>query len=140
MSTATVHRVPAHTAGHVNKKIWLETDRNIAYYSQQGKEAIDRRLQELDEEWDIERVLQVNAASVTLASFVFGTLSSRKWHLLGGIVGGFLLQHAIQGWCPPIPVFRRLGFRTPREIEYERRALLQAREGQDISSGQPSRM
>lgn len=38
MSTATVPRVPAHTARHVNEKIRLETDRNIAYYSQQSME------------------------------------------------------------------------------------------------------
>ena len=39
------------------------------------------------------------------------------------VVSGFLLQHAIQGWCPPLPVFRKLGFRTRAEIEQERYAL-----------------
>lgn len=39
------------------------------------------------------------------------------------VVAGFLLQHALQGWCPPLPVFRRLGFRTQAEIERERYAL-----------------
>ena len=34
-----------------------------------------------------------------------------------------LLQHALQGWCPPLPVFRRWGVRTAREIEEERYAL-----------------
>lgn len=43
-------------------------------------------------------------------------------------VAGFLLQHAIQGWCPPVPVLRRLGFRTQREIDDER-AVLKARRG-----------
>ena len=38
-------------------------------------------------------------------------------------VAGFLLQHAVQGWCPPVPVMRRLGFRTEREIDAERTAL-----------------
>jgi len=38
-------------------------------------------------------------------------------------VTAFLLQHAVQGWCPPLPVLRRLGFRTAREIEVERNAL-----------------
>ena len=36
---------------------------------------------------------------------------------------GFLLQHALQGWCPPVPVFRRLGVRTTAEIDRERYAL-----------------
>ncbi|HET9942578.1 MAG TPA: hypothetical protein VFR05_04515, partial [Terriglobia bacterium] len=34
-----------------------------------------------------------------------------------------LLQHAVQGWCPPVPLFRRLGIRTQREIDEERYAL-----------------
>jgi hypothetical protein len=33
---------------------------------------------------------------------------------------GFLLQHALQGWCPPVPLLRQLGFRTSYEIEEER--------------------
>jgi hypothetical protein len=39
------------------------------------------------------------------------------------MVTGFLLQHAIQGWCPPVPILRRLGFRTADEINRERYAL-----------------
>jgi hypothetical protein len=39
------------------------------------------------------------------------------------VVGSFLLQHAVQGWCPPLPVFRRWGVRTQPEIDYERYAL-----------------
>jgi hypothetical protein len=34
-----------------------------------------------------------------------------------------LLLHAVQGWCPPVPLFRRLGFRTSAEIHQERYAL-----------------
>ncbi|MCA9457611.1 MAG: hypothetical protein KC587_13175, partial [Nitrospira sp.] len=33
------------------------------------------------------------------------------------------LQHAIQGWCPPVPLFRRMGIRTTHEIQQERHAL-----------------
>ena len=35
----------------------------------------------------------------------------------------FFSLHAIQGWCPPVPVLRRLGIRTREEIERERYAL-----------------
>jgi hypothetical protein len=38
-------------------------------------------------------------------------------------VQGFFMQHALSGWCPPLPVLRRLGFRTQYEIEQERYAL-----------------
>src|SRR5690625_7806825 len=36
---------------------------------------------------------------------------------------GFLLQHSMQGWCPPLKLLRRSGCRTAREIETERYAL-----------------
>jgi hypothetical protein len=39
------------------------------------------------------------------------------------LASGFLLQHALQGWCPPVSLFRRLGVRTSAEIEQERYAL-----------------
>ncbi len=89
------------------------------------------RLEQLDHEWDIERVLEANAASVSLAGFVLGATLSRKFLALPAVVSGFLLQHAIQGWCPPVPFFRRRGFRTAREIEEERIALKALREDFD---------
>jgi hypothetical protein len=52
-----------------------------------------------------------------------GLLGRSRWFLLPAAASGFLLQHAVQGWCPPIPVLRRLGFRTSFEIDQERQAL-----------------
>lgn len=51
----------------------------------------------------------------------------RRWLLLSGTVCGFLLQHALQGWCPPLPAIRALGVRTKEEIDSERYALKVAR-------------
>jgi len=50
-------------------------------------------------------------------------LVDRRFALVPLVVGGFLLQHALQGWCPPLPIFRRYGVRTQTEIDYERYAL-----------------
>jgi hypothetical protein len=47
----------------------------------------------------------------------------RRFLLLPAAVITFFAQHALQGWCPPIPVFRRRGVRTRREIERERYAI-----------------
>ena len=47
----------------------------------------------------------------------------RRLLVLPGLVAAFLLQHALQGWCPPVPLFRHLGFRTAAEIDEERCAL-----------------
>jgi hypothetical protein len=80
-------------------------------------------LAELDHEWDIERTLEANAATASLIGLTLGATVDKRWFLFPGVVAAFLLQHAVQGWCPPLPVFRRLGFRTQPEIEYERYAL-----------------
>jgi hypothetical protein len=52
-----------------------------------------------------------------------GILGNRKFLLFPAVIGGFLMQHAIQGWCPPLPIFRRLGIRSMEEINRERYAL-----------------
>jgi hypothetical protein len=93
----------------------------------QGPLAITRRLSELEREWDVERVLEVNASTLAGAGVVLGAVRGRRWLVLPVTVMGFLLQHGIQGWCPPLAVFRRLGVRTRSEIEAERMALLAAR-------------
>jgi hypothetical protein len=43
--------------------------------------------------------------------------------MIPGVIAAFLLQHAVQGWCPPLPLLRRLGLRTETEINRERCAL-----------------
>ncbi len=118
----TVNRVPLNTVERINRAIARETERRVQYFRAHPEE-IPARLRELDEEWDIERTLEANAASVTLVAVLLGILVSRKWLLFPAAVAGFLLQHALQGWCPPLPLFRRLGVRTQAEIEAERCAL-----------------
>lgn len=123
MLPSTIERVPAHTSAKVNA--WLEqrTRENVDRVYRAGRAAIDRRLEELEEEWDIERMLETNAATFALAGTILGATVDRRWLALPLAVSAFLLQHAIQGWCPPIPFLRRLGFRTSYEIDYERYAL-----------------
>lgn len=123
MLPSTVERVPRHTPDRYNAAIRQKTEANVAHYAREGREAIDRRLAELDREWDIERVLEANAASVALMGLGLGALVNRKFFALPGLVAAFLLQHALQGWCPPVPLFRRLGVRTAAEINQERFAL-----------------
>jgi hypothetical protein len=107
----------------INARIQRQTEANVAYFSQGDSRLIRKRLQELDREWDIERVLEANAATAALAGLTLGRFIHRGWFLLPAVVAGFLLQHATQGWCPPVPVFRRLGIRTQTEIDHERYAL-----------------
>lgn len=119
----TTSRVSEMTAETVNATIRRHTEQSVSHYATAGPEAIERRLQELDREWDIERALEANAAGFTLAAVVLGLVENRKWSIVPGVVAAFLLQHAIQGWCPPLPLLRRLGLRTETEINRERCAL-----------------
>ena len=116
-------RVRANTAAQVNRRVDEQIERNIRHYSGQTKEEIYRRIQDLDQEWDIERVLETMASSFSLTGIVLGATVDRKWFLVPTIVLSFLLVHAIQGWCPPLPILRSLGIRTREEIDRERYAL-----------------
>jgi hypothetical protein len=91
----------------------------------------------LEREWDIERVLEVNASSLALTGAVLGAAFSRKWLLLTMTVTGFLLLHGIQGWCPPVPILRKMGVRTASEIERERFALKFLRGDFEVASHEP---
>lgn len=122
MMPSTVERVPQHTPDHINEQIRRQTEQNVARYAG-DRAAIERRLAELDEEWDIERTLEANAASISLIGLALGATVSRRFFVIPGLVAGFLLQHAVQGWCPPVTFSRRRGFRTSYEIDQERYAL-----------------
>lgn len=119
----TNHRVERSTADVVNAKIRRRTHQNIVCVANRGRPAIDRRLEELDREWDIERTLEANAAAIALTGIVLGATLNRRFYTLSGAVTGYLLLHAVQGWCPPLPILRRLGIRTSAEINEERYAL-----------------
>ena len=135
MLPASSERVAMHTSEAVNAEIRRKTEENISMYGSAGKHAIGRRLEELDREWDVERALEVNAASVGLVGLALGATVNRKWYILPAVVSAFLLQHALQGWCPPVVLFRRLGFRTRKEIDHERHALKAVRgDFEDIST------
>jgi len=120
---STVERVPANTADEYNEQICRQTKERVSRIAREGRAAIDRRLQELDEEWDVERTLEANAATAVLTFSLLGLAVDRRFFVMPMVVGGFLLQHAVQGWCPPLPVFRAYGVRTQSEIEEERYAL-----------------
>jgi hypothetical protein len=131
MLPSTIERVPLHTADHVNERIRSQTAENIERYRHVSRADIDSRLFELEHEWDIERTLEANAATASLIGLTLGATVDRRWFVFPAIVAGFLLQHALQGWCPPVPVFRRLGFRTANEIDEERFALRNFRDARD---------
>lgn len=123
MIAKSTDRVIQNTSPHVNEAIRARCGEWVAKHAAEGPEAIERRLRELDAEWDVERVLETMAPTFTLVGLTLGITVNRKWLAVPALVNAFFLQHAIQGWCPPLPLLRRLGFRTAREIDMERTAL-----------------
>ncbi|RYY76460.1 MAG: hypothetical protein EOO52_02840 [Gammaproteobacteria bacterium] len=118
----TNERVAINTSEKVNNDIQMYIQNSIYFY-RRNPQLIEQRLDELDKEWDIERVLETNASSLIVASSALGFIASKKFFFIPFVVGTFLLQHALQGWCPPLPILRRLGYRTTSEIQEEREAL-----------------
>jgi hypothetical protein len=116
-------RVRANTGPEVLEKIDARIEQKIRYYASQPKSVISERIAQLEREWDVERLLEANASSLALTSLVLGLTVNKKWLVLSGGIMGFLLLHALQGWCPPIPLIRRLGVRTRGEIDREKFAL-----------------
>ncbi len=134
MFSDTTTRVPRHTPDALNERIREKTRLNLIRWATTG-ENIEKRMKALNREWDIERVLEANASSLVVIGTLLGAFLNPWFHLIPFLVGGFLLQHALQGWCPPIRLFRRLGFRTHAEIASEYYALRILREDFDDAAG-----
>jgi len=95
-------RVRAHTSPQVNAKIDQEIADTVREYAAQPTSNLSKRLQELGREWDTERVLEANASILAFLGLMLGIFVNSNWFWLTGIVLPFLLQHAVQGWCPPL--------------------------------------
>jgi hypothetical protein len=120
---STDERVPLATRAIVNDRIQARTLHDVSRFIGADPVFIDERIVQLQREWDIERTLEANAASVSLIGLGLGLFVDRRFFALPAAVAVFLLQHALQGWCPPLPLLRRLGIRTSAEIHNEIIAL-----------------
>lgn len=116
-------RVQKSTPKSINKEVEAKLKENIRFYSTQSKDVISARISELEKEWNMDRVLITNASSLAGIGLVLGATVNKRWLILPGVVLTFLLQHGLQGWCPPLPLFRKFGTRSFKEIDRERFAL-----------------
>jgi hypothetical protein len=116
-------RVRAHSPEKFNDRIDRATQRRVLRAAGESKPALSRRLEQLDGEWDMERVLETNASALAFGGVLLGLLVNRKFLAIPCFVLPFLLLHAVQGWCPPVPMFRSRGVRTRKEIDTEKFAV-----------------
>lgn len=123
IETGTKDRVRKNTSWGQNIKIDNLTRENIRKYSKGSDREIADRINTLKQKWDMERTLEINMSTLALTGLALSVFVDKRWALLSGVVLGFFVQHAIQGWCPPLPVFRAMKVRTRTEIEEEKYAL-----------------
>jgi hypothetical protein len=117
-----------HTSDKVNRDLDELTATQLAEVGM-DPHAIRQRLWALDREWHLDRALM--AVFSVLGGFTaHRSLQAVKrgqwwsgWRMLFWTQMGFLMHHAIRGWCPPVSVLRRIGFRSEKEIAAERTAL-----------------
>jgi hypothetical protein len=96
---------------------------NVAKYLNASREDISKRIEHLNKEWDTERVLEANASAIIFIGTVLGFLVNTWLFLICGFISFYLLMHALEGWCPPLPLIRKLGVRTVYEICTEKMIL-----------------
>jgi hypothetical protein len=95
----------------------------VARYAAAGPAAVERRLAELDQEWDVGRALAARAAAAALGGVALGALVDRRLLALPAAAAGLLLLHAAGVRSLPEAALRLRGYRTAAEIGEERAAL-----------------
>ena len=83
---ATADRVTRNTAEAINERIRRDMEARVAQLADRGPEALEQRLAELDEEWDIERAVETLAPSLTLTGLLLA--ATRKPEVADSLRGG----------------------------------------------------
>jgi hypothetical protein len=122
MIPSTTQRVPLNTGEELNEQVNQRTRESVVQHAQAHPETLERRLAELDQEWDTDRWMETVYAVVILAGIALSPFNP-LWLILSTGGGVFLLSHALFGWDPLLPVYRSWGIRTSTEIDYEHYAL-----------------
>lgn len=115
-------RARRHTALSVLRRIDDETVTHLAEVARRPDTA-PTRMAALDREWDLDRVLETEAATMGLLGLTLGVAVNPRFLAVPGVVGAAVFLFATRGIYPLLPLFRRLGVRTSREIERERYAV-----------------
>jgi hypothetical protein len=123
MFTATTDKAERNTSATALQHFDQQLQQSVASMKGADRATIERRLSELDREWNVERAIELEAPTMILLGLTMGSLSNRKWFMLSAMAASMVILHNLQGWYPLLPVFRAAGLRTAEEIEQERMAL-----------------
>ncbi|HEX6124151.1 MAG TPA: hypothetical protein VFZ23_02140 [Pyrinomonadaceae bacterium] len=116
--------VRRNTAQEVNQTLDTRmADRVRGYAARGDSNELSARIEELEQEWSIERLIETEASIMGLTGLGLGAFINRKFLAVPAFVGAMVLLHGVQGWYPMLPLFRRLGFRSREEIDREKFAM-----------------
>lgn len=118
-------RIRANSTDLVNQRIDWRIRKNVEKHCH-SPEAIQRRLEGLDREWDIDRAVMAGSSVVAMAGLLAGITRDRRWLMVPAVQVSLLLCHATSGWCPPLGFFRKMGFRSRQEVDAEKIELRKA--------------
>lgn len=118
-----IDHVRANTWPDVNEQLDMEAQLRLREAATIPSQGLTDRLTSLDREWDFERVVEAEASLMGLAGLALAITVDRRLLALPGFVASMLLLHAVHGWYPLLPIFRRAGVRSRDEIDRERYAL-----------------
>ena len=117
-------RVRRNTAQGVNQTLDTRMEDRIRGYAAGGdRTEISTRIEELEQEWSIERLIETEASLMGLSGLSLGAFVNRKFLAIPAFVGAMVLLHGVQGWYLMLPLFRRLAFRSREEIDREKFAM-----------------
>ncbi|MBI2785444.1 MAG: hypothetical protein HYX60_03705 [Legionella longbeachae] len=115
--------VRANTSAATNQAIDNQMIATLQTFSTASLDEINQRLDKIEKEYNVERVLELNASTLAFIGVLLGAFVNIYWLILPALVLPFLALHAVQGWCPPLPILRALKIRTQKEIDVEKYSL-----------------
>lgn len=116
--------VRAHTLPSVNRRIDQEVERRLTeIVDRDDSMACQRRLRELESEWEVERALTALIGVGSIAGTIVARRMDGMWWLVPAIGGLVLLEQSLTGGSLLLAALRRIGLRTRREIDLEKFAL-----------------
>jgi hypothetical protein len=115
--------VRRRTPARINARIDNRIARRVEDCASKSRTEMSCDINDLDDELDVEHAFVLAGGLVALPGIVLGAAGRRGWLVLPAAVALFGIQFGLQGWCAPIALLRRRGFRTRREIDGEKYAI-----------------
>src|SRR4051794_18906074 len=89
------------------KQIVDKTFENVKNFSHKGRAKITERLKELEGEYDLESLLHINLAALSLTGAALGFFVDKKWFILPAASAGLLALNTLTGLLARIPLLKK---------------------------------